>query len=330
MSTIGTTGRDYSTLQAWEDAIAADLSAGGEVLGECYNDSEFTGACYISGHSNASGTDFIHLTCASGQSFQDNASIQTTALVYNQSNGVGVSANPFAAPIIDCETDYTQIERLQVKRTGASYSAQAISFDALGNCLLKDCIVVKTFAESSDIVAVRGNTAVNVLSYCTSTNCGTGISVVSGGSIIGCTAAVDTTNSASGTGFSTGYTGNIAKNCASFGWTTDFSASGWAGSSDYNASDSTGSPGANSTDSLTYSSQFESTTGDWRLKTGAGLIDAGNRDATYTTDIAGTTRGATTSCDVGCWEFVAAGGATGKSNPLNGPLGGPLTGAIGL
>lgn len=46
----------------------------------------------------------------------------------------------------------------------------------------------------------------------------------------------------------------------------------------------------------------------------------------FSVDCLGVSRG--TSWDMGAFQDVAAGGATGKSNPLFGPLGGPLSGVI--
>src|SRR5262249_25313543 len=93
--TIGTSGRDYSTVQAWEDALPANLvTDGNSQVGQCFNDSEFTVAgdiLTISGETtDASHT--ITITTGSGQSFRDNAGVQTNALLYNVSNGVGLRA----------------------------------------------------------------------------------------------------------------------------------------------------------------------------------------------------------------------------------------------
>lgn len=70
---------------------------------------------------------------------------------------------------------------------------------------------------------------------------------------------------------------------------------------------------------------------------GSALYDAGtDRQGSepdsrqdFSTDIAGNARG-TTNVDQGAFEFQAAAGATGKSNPIDGPLGGSLSGMVGL
>lgn len=51
IKTIGTSGRDYSTIQAWEDDLdnGAIYAAGDIAIGECYNDSTFTEGAAING-----------------------------------------------------------------------------------------------------------------------------------------------------------------------------------------------------------------------------------------------------------------------------------------
>ena len=90
---IGTTGRDYSTLQAWEDACPANLVTDGNIWrGECYNDSEFSssGTLVTIAGITTDATHYVELTTATGHSFQDHADVRTNALKYNQSNGVGL------------------------------------------------------------------------------------------------------------------------------------------------------------------------------------------------------------------------------------------------
>jgi hypothetical protein len=63
---------------------------------------------------------------------------------------------------------------------------------------------------------------------------------------------------------------------------------------------------------VTYAGQFEDSTDsarDYRIKTGADLIDAGTTESTWAAyDIAVTARPDGAAYDVGCWEFVAGGG----------------------
>ena len=54
---------------------------------------------YVSGITTDS-TRYVWLTAASGQSFIDHANVRTNALIYDQSKGVGIVANPFAKSVI--------------------------------------------------------------------------------------------------------------------------------------------------------------------------------------------------------------------------------------
>src|SRR6478672_9252824 len=97
VKTIGSGGgRDYSTLAAWGASLPANLvTDGNSYEGDCYNDSEFTGSATLltlSGHTtDASHT--ITLTTGPGQSFRDNANVQTNALNYSSSSGVGINSS---------------------------------------------------------------------------------------------------------------------------------------------------------------------------------------------------------------------------------------------
>ena len=66
--TIGTSSRDYSTIQAWEDDldVGATYSSGDDAVGECYNDSAFNETVTINGGGTV-GLNSITLTVASGE-----------------------------------------------------------------------------------------------------------------------------------------------------------------------------------------------------------------------------------------------------------------------
>ena len=306
-NTIGTASRDYSTLQSWEDAVPATPTGG--YIGECYNDSEFTAAVEIGGHTT-SAANFIRLTAAAGQSFQDHASVRTNPLTYDQSKGVGVHANPFSVAIIFVTDDYVETLRLQIKRSVGSYDKGAFTIGTgNSNSFIKDCIALKSNSNNAINIRQADGKAINCIAIDTGGGASTGFFSLYGGLSLNCTSVRSSALGAGGLGFGTYGANNLAKNCASFGWTTDYAATGWdTTNSAYNASDGTGTPGGNSQDSLTYANQFESTTADFRLKSGSGLINTGNTDATNApNDISGTARGTTTDGDIGAWEFVGAG-----------------------
>lgn len=304
VSSIGTTGRDYSTLQAWEDACPANLVTADQVWkGECYNDSEFTAALTISGITTDA-TRYVWLTAAAGQSFQDHADVRTNPLYYDQSKGVGIKVS--SSTVISNSVNYTVISRLQVWLSSGFLNR---TIDMAGsNCIAKDCIFVSSYAYSVFYFgAVASNKAINCafisLHSGTQTPCNSG-------TYINCTNVRPSGYTAGGTAFARGY-GLSVQNSAVFGFTTFRSGTGssyYTGS--YNGSDcSADAQDTNSTGGLTFSACFESTTNDFRLKSGSPLIDAGNTDATNApNDITGTARDATTDGDVGAWEYSAGGG----------------------
>lgn len=325
IETIGTTGRDFSTIQAWEDAIPATPTGGYE--GHCYNDSEFTAGVVIDGHTT-SAANYILLTAAAGQSFQDHADVRTNPLFYDQTKGVGIAANPFAESVVHLKDEHTRITRLQIKRNGSSYSVEVAESDSLlTGAEFRDCIIQKDQEDDGGILIIRSNAA----AY----NC---VLIDNGGGDTEALAVTSTTvkniTVVRATGLASGGTGAIGlysatlENVAVFGFATAFSGSFHA-SCDFNATDAaTATGGSNDLTSLTYADQFESTTGDFRLKTGSDLIDAGNTDATNApNDISGTARGTTTDGDIGAWEFVDEGG--GGEETGRGPLvAGKLVGGI--
>jgi hypothetical protein len=308
--TIGTTGRNFSTLQAWEDAVPATPTGG--YIGECYNDSEFSARVLIDGHTT-SAVNFIHLTAAAGQSFQDHASVRSNPLYYDQTKGVGVSAAPSTSePIIDIEDDYVTVDRLQVKRTGAHYgNGSCIGLGgSVPNSRVKDCIAQKAFSGYAGGGILTG--ADGIFINCVAINqSGTdaglmGLFLFDACNAINCTIVNAAASAGDGIGFS--YWFGTLTNCCSFGWANAFSGSAAGGTVANCASDGT-TPGTNALSTQTFANQFESVTVDFRLKSGASLIDAGNTDGTNApNDISGTARGLTGDGDIGAWEFSSGGG----------------------
>lgn len=305
VSSIGTSGRDYSTLQAWEDACPANLVTADQVWkGECYNDSEFTTGVVIGGQTTDS-TRYVWLTVAAGHSFADS---RENALFYAQTNGVAVTQTlEYLATVNASDSAYAVIERLQIKG--------AVSYGSFGVNLYSN----KTFRNNL-VVVVNDAWAVDANNSSASTkiiNCvlikahaGTVLAPASRGNFINCTVVRPSTYTAGGTAFIRDY-GLAVKNCAVFGFTTFRSGTGaslYTGS--YNASDcAADAQDTNSTGGLTFSACFESTTGDFRLKAGSPLIGVGNTDATNApNDITGTARGVGTAGDIGAWEYTAGGG----------------------
>lgn len=302
ITTIGQTSSpttpDYSTLQAWEDDIPANLvTADQRHIGECLDQGTFTAGLVIGGHT-VDATRYVILRCASGASFADKGGVRTTALTYNTANGVTVETSGIA---IEISNDYTQVRGLQVKRTGYSGVSGYRTSTPLSNVTTDDCII-NCQAE------LKTSTIRNSLIMGTVTN------LVSGQpNVYGCT--VINTGGSGTTAITSDYSSATVKNTAVFNFTT-FSGSPTKAGSDYNATDlSSASTGSNNLTSLTFSSEVENTTNDFRAKS-TGNLQAGTPDATNTPDdITGLTRDATTPW-IGCWE-ISGGGAGVESYGLS-------------
>lgn len=302
-------GRDYATLNAFIAAIPADLVAADEQwIGELYNDSEFAvGAVTLSLPAKTTdATRNIIIRAAAGHSFKDHANKLTNPLRYDQAVGVGIQGSGGA--VLQILSDYVTIEGLQFLATGGpgSNGISQASTNA-PNVTVKNCIFKNnSSATGSAGLNLYNGTGIN----CVSENTAGGTAIMSNGGgakFINCTAF----QSGSGTGF--GYRGNydspLYRNCAAFGFNTNF-RSGTSGSSNYNASSQASPPGANSLASLTASGQLENVSSsaalDARVKAGAALINAGVRENTYTADldIVGSAR-STSTPTIGAWEYAA-------------------------
>ncbi|MEK9721993.1 MAG: hypothetical protein VW405_00735, partial [Rhodospirillaceae bacterium] len=123
-STIGTSSRNYSTISAWEADSPTDLTSSTDTWeGECYNDSEFSEAVVFSGVV-ADATYYTRLSAATGHSFQDHASKDTDPQLYSTTYGVALSNN--GTPITLTNSDFTVVERIQVKNVySGGYTGQA-------------------------------------------------------------------------------------------------------------------------------------------------------------------------------------------------------------
>ncbi len=310
-STIGTTGRTYSTLQAWEDACPANLVTADQVWrGEAYNDSQFTAGVVISGQTTDA-TRYVELTVATGQSFCDNANVRTNALRYNQSNGVGISVAFVNPAVIDAQgVDYTRISRFQVTRTTQYYGGIWVTNGAI----VKDCIV------GNGGIQIIASSAVAKIINCLSYGdrglafpfglAFQGFSYSAVHEFIGCTAVLASDQTPTGTGFNSQSTGCKFTSCAAFGFSNATSGSVNA-ASDYNATDlgSGFGSGAHNVYGVTYNATTPLTQAsaagslDFRAIAATALAGAGFLDSTNAPlDISGYTRAA--SPTIGAWELA--------------------------
>lgn len=315
---IGTSSRDYSTVQAWEDALPANLVTDtNSQVGECYNDSEFDENIIISGETT-SALYTITLTTASGESFRDDANVQSNALKYNQSNGVAIKCtNGYGTTLQVGAVNYCTVSNLQLKATAGSGVALDTTL-AQGTCNYKYLIVEGSGYGSylcrgtftSSLFVQRGSGKTNI------------VYVYYGGIFNNCTFACPTGIAVKPTYAFSGYSSPspIFTNCAFFGSNVFTDGGGSAGIYLTCYTDATSPPVGFVT--ATYDNNlFVDTTDDWRLLTGSALLDVGT---TYF-DIVGTARPQNSLADVGAWELVVSspapssgGGGEGKSNYMRG------------
>lgn len=317
---IGTTGRDWSTMTEWEAQLdnAAYYSASDDAVGECYNDSQFSEAVTINGGGTI-GLSSVTLTAAAGERHDGAA-------------GTGAELNATGTLL----TSTGDVEWLDVIHSVNGIATQT-SGPSFRNLLVHD----GTVSLNSSLIKLSAGSAVNCIYYNLYTSTGNrivlGINPLSG-IVANCTVyniehAGPTTGYASGIYDGDGSVTEV-RNClsldshavaADFGRTFKFAVFQTCGSSDTSGQ----------VDNIVSSDCFVSTTPgseDLHLKSGADAIDAGTDLGTTPTgvniDIDGRDRDAMgDSWDMGADEYVAAGGAapTGVlSGPLVGPLGGPV------
>lgn len=304
--TIGSAvGRDYANVVDWFAGIPATVLE--NEVGALYNDSENVLTAVVIFSGKTPGAFSISLSPAAGQGFADSKNNPGFKLSYVASQGVAFSsATGYMSPLFTLNQAKMSITGIQIKTTAANSGCIEHINANSSTSYLKNIIADSNGAAGGSRYPIRlsGGKAINCLAIVRngSTNA---IPTEYGAVVLNCTAVVVAGSSTDGI-TEGGGTNNTVNNSAAFGFTNSFS-SGWDASSNYNIAADTTAPGANSLQSKTFANQFVSTTDDFRLKAGSDCIGAGNTDATDAPeDIVGTTRGTTTSGDIGAWEYVAA------------------------
>lgn len=305
---IGSSGRDFSTIAAWA-SYASGLTLSAPEVGECYNDSQFTTTIKITigGWSGGSPTNTVTLKCATGQSFRDNASVTSNALRYNQSNGVGLSGAVDYDTVLVVSSDNVVIDGLQIKST--STACNGIVSNALGGTdrfTVQNCILQGTLRnDNARCLEMEGANSVaqNNLFLVTSAN-GGGMNAVSGPAATDLTIVAGTS---SGTGLAQHYGTGVTKNVAVAGFAADYFGTAGGGSTN-NATDqsSFGGTGFSTSGqvSLVPATEWQNvtpTTEDYRLKSSTSVKLLGHGATTGPgDDIAKQARVAPYT--IGCWQ----------------------------
>ena len=308
-STIGTASRQYSTLQAWEDAAPASLVLENVIWqGQAYNDTEFystVGTILSLTGSTSSSTCYKELTTGPGQSFRDHANVTTNPLRYDQTKGVGIRVNVWNNPTILCYEPNVRISNLQVRAVSGSGSS-ALSIWSYGilatNCIFEAAIYNAIRSDNSGEFrncVMTAESAINVVVINRTAN-------LYNCTVVSLSGSVEVINGSYGTA--------TYKNCAFFSATPATNLT--AGNNTYVfttcISNATTLPTGVTSSSLAGANfvAVGSTcaTTDLRINAGSTLIDKATTDATNVPkDIIGKTRafgGTNTAYDVGCWEYA--------------------------
>lgn len=324
-ATIGTTGRDYSTVQLWEDALPANLVTDGNArVGAVYNDGGAAlGSVSISAHTTNS-TNYVHLTAASGQSFMDNASVRTTALAFSSATYAALRSTSGYVFCVDLTgaVDYFTCDRLMIETTAGS-SAPFSSTSGCNHNLWKD-LICSSGNTSANVGEIWGtSTRLTNIVYYQNAGSGTPIEFRDTPILHGCTFVRTTNNGTTGDGpRARGYAFPTLISCAVFGYTNPVAAAGsggWDAASSNNASQAaSGLPGSSNQHSVTFSAttpftQASNSSSDFRAIASTSLAANGLLDGTNApNDISGTARAA--SPTIGAWEIVSGGGGGGRPN----------------
>lgn len=135
--TIGTVGRDYSTITLWEaDLQDTGIYSGNDAVGECYNDSVFNEKVVIDSHIPTT----ITLTAADGEKHDGTTGTGVTIIRSSASDGLVVSTAGGVQKIvsfIECDSNDGGV-------SGGS------TINAFGNITIQGCIVHNFLGTGTD------------------------------------------------------------------------------------------------------------------------------------------------------------------------------------
>lgn len=303
--TIGS-GKDHTTHTDWWAAMPSTLT---EVEnGRSYGTFTITSDLTIGGKT-ATASFYIDLRPDTGESFVDSKDDVGFKLQYDDSQGVAIDSSTNYTEV-NIEQEHFRLHQYQIKTTTAGYTEHVLRI-AANNVLVQDCIFDNDGWYGYVIGMFQGAGTSSFFVNCLFID-------RANGDGFACGSEANTINCSFWKVGSTGATGckapdgddNVVINCAFFNFDTAMDdTSYYSSSTDYNATDDTAIVGSNSLDTLTAADQVIDVDDDFRLKSGSDLIGAGNTDSSFPNDILGTVRGTGTAGDIGCHEFVAAGGA---------------------
>lgn len=332
--TIGTTGRDYSTITAWEADLdnGAIYSSSDVAIGECYNDSAFDEQVTVDGGGTV-GLSNVILRPATGEGHDGTAGTGVRiVLTSTATTAVLTPSGSTARTLTHIEVDYN----------GQATSTASLHFVGSAAFVFNRMLIHGLDAGNLSLTCVGTNfggkvtnTILYAMAVATDAFARTLVGFSNGGNagqvaeFWNCTAH-NITNDTS-TGFAYGYSGDNAAakrvtNCLGTGVTTTGGTHAAfitraSATQNNNASDDASAQGTGSITGITLANQYVSTTvgsEDLHLKSGSDCIDAAADAGTTPTgvniDIDGRDRDAEADTwDIGADEFVAFGTVVGPS-----------------
>lgn len=316
-TSIGTTGRDYSTITAWEADLDSGVlySSGDDAVGECYNDSAFDESVTINGGGTV-GLTSVTLSVAAGERHDGTAgtgarivrsNVDTTLMMIDRGNST-----------------ITQVDWLEFDQSAVTgnISRCCMAADRVGTHVYRRCIahgkhsnrIARGFESDGDDIQVLNCIAYDFESAGESDNVAAGVKCIRSNATHNVT--VHNIVTAGGTGACYGIDTPTCSNCASTdvsGGTSGTIACFNSATQSHNASSDATASGTGSLTNIVTADQYVSTvvgSEDLHLKTGSDCIDVGmdlsaSGVSGITEDIDGVTR--TGTWDIGADEFVSAG-----------------------
>lgn len=319
--TVGTTGRQYSTFQtAFASCPSNFVTDGNSYVLSGYNDSEFTSSGVVLDTSGitTNTTHTLTIQAASGQSWSDNASVQTNAVKYNASNGVALrTTGSYNSCVIAGSLNVSWIG-LQFQAASNTYVFDNdISGSATTDQFVTSCIIYQGSGTFGTATPLRYRCGLMTNSWVIKriSGSGSGIQCDYASSNLRFANVIVVRHSdatAAGNAFNSSSNVTNIENCMAFGFTA-FANDNTKFSGSNNCSDVAIGFGTSNQASKTYANQFVSSlaaSADFKIKTGS---DAVNNGATDTTDIptavdaVGTSRPQGTAWCIGAWELKSAG-----------------------
>lgn len=325
-------GRDYTSLQAWEDAAPANLVTSDQVWkGECYNDSTFSAVLTVSG-STSDSTRYKWLTAASGQSFADHASKLTNVLKANGSNGVLLSNSTAYSHMITVSENYFKVSRLQMSPSNSA--AKNLISNNTGTTI--DQCIIEIVKNGDKLQMYSASTIQNTLIIDRFGANTSGVGVIStyvSGLMQNCTVVRPSDKSAAGQAIQRSYwSAFVMRNCAIFGFPAAITGGTTGLSATNNYTDQSSPPTGFTQVAFDTStgSGFEGITDsarDFRIKSTSALKDAGSSTAAPSVDIVDSTRPQNSLYDVGAWELASAAASMFRSRTTTGSRAGSRSAA---